>query len=134
MMVLKNNHLADIKAIIYVNKRVSISLVQRKLKLSYLAVVKLLESLDKERVLITDNGERQINWQHSDWQKFIEQPKLLAAWLEEDVANELSQYSVQQNDQGWWYIVAETNRSQRVVSFVETQEAGLLWLAENKKG
>lgn len=129
---MKHHYLPYVKAIIYVNQGVSIALIQRKLKLGYAAVVELLELLEKDALLITYQSIRYINWQHTDWQLFVEQPQLLDTWHEQVVAQSKCKYSLQQNDEGWWYILSESKESQRVVTFVETEELGLCWLAINK--
>ena len=129
---MKLNYLPDVNAIIYANQGVSIALIQRKLKLSYAVVVELLELLEKDALLITYQSIRYINWQYIDWQLFVEQPQLLDTWREQVVAQSKCKYSLQQNDEGWWYILSESKESQRVVTFVETEELGLCWLAINK--
>ena len=52
------NQLSTTKAIIYAYKRVSISVIQRKLHLRYPVVVELLEQLEQKALLKTEQGEQ----------------------------------------------------------------------------
>ncbi|MDO8416858.1 MAG: hypothetical protein Q7S87_11690 [Agitococcus sp.] len=127
------NQLETTKTIIYAHKRVSISIIQRKLHLRYPIVVELLEQLEKNALLKTKQGERQINWQHPDWQKIAQQPEIWEQWLEPLIADELYQYSLKQNNEDWWYIMREIAFSQQFVTFVDNEEEGLRWLSEREK-
>lgn len=119
------------KAIIYAYKRVSISTIQRKLYLRYPIVVELLEQLEQKSLLKTEQGERVINWQHSDWQILAQHPQLWQKWLQQPIADELYQYRLEQNEQGWC-ILRECGSSQQLVTFVDNQEEGLCWLSEKQ--
>lgn len=127
------NQLETTKAIIYAHKRVSISIIQRKLHLRYLIVVELLEQLEQNALLKTEQGERLINWQHPDWQKIAQQPEEWEQWLEQPIADELYQYSLKQNNEDWWYIMREIEENQQLVTFVDSEKEGLRWLSEHEK-
>ena len=96
----------------------------------YPVVVELLEQLEQKALLKTEQGERLINWQHSDWQTLAQQPQLWEQWQEQNIEDEHYEYSIEQNDEGWWYIMREIGSSQQLVTFVDNQEAGLSWLSE----
>ena len=125
--------LCILKAIIYAHKRVSISIIQRKLHLRYPIVVELLEQLEQNALLKREQGGHLINWQHPDWQKIAQQPEVWEQWLEQPIADELYQYSLKQNNEGWWYILREIASSQQLLTFVDSEAEGLRWLSEREK-
>lgn len=127
------NQIETTKAIIYAYKRVSISVIQRKLHLRYPVVVELLEQLAQNDLLKKEQGECLINWQHSDWQTLAQHSQLWQQWLEQPIADELYKYSLEKNDEGWWFIMREIGSSQQLVTFVDNQEAGLNWLSEKER-
>ncbi len=127
------NQIETTKTIIYAHKRVSISIIQRKLHLRYPIVVELLEQLEQNALLKTEQGECQINWQHPDWQKIAQQPEVWTQWLEQPISEELYQYSLKQNNENEWYILREIASSQQFVTFVDSEVEGLRWLSERKK-
>jgi hypothetical protein len=130
---MQTQQLCILKAIIYAHKRVSISIIQRKLHLRYPIVVELLEQLENHALLKTEQGERLINWQHSDWQKIAQQPEVWEQWLEPPISDELYQYSLKQNNENEWYIMCEIAFSQQLVTFVDSAEEGWCWLLEREK-
>jgi hypothetical protein len=42
----------------------------------------------------------------------------------------LYKYSLEKNDEGWWYIMRELGFSQQLVTFVDNPKVGLRWLSE----